>query len=442
MNNKKRNSSKIKQNVEVMIKMLPVNNNCNHLDQNNYRIVQSHTIYHKIILNARGVKYEVYLNSFISYPNSRLGKLQTLLTRSYKQANHSELMQICDDYDMKKYEFYFNRDPNILNLILNLYTIDSTTNEQAKFHFGDNICYRYLFEQLFYWGFNHSEFPNLIDKCCLIQLEKERDLINQELEKERIVLNDLDFEYDFGTRFFPNLRRTLFNYMEKPDSFIGKAYLFTTCLFLSMSIFLIALNTIPSVDKDLIITYILGKSIIVWFTAEMIVRLFAYPSLLIFFSSALNIIEFISLSIYYVTMYMPRNELISYVRMFARIMRVFTYLRIGRHTTGLQTLSDTIKYSRKEMTFYLFYLFLGVLTFSNICYAFEFKTPDTKFTSIPATIWWSIITMTTVGFYYFMILYSKIYKWIYIFFKGRIRRRYANVRKLYQIIILKIFEFE
>jgi hypothetical protein len=392
---KKRNSSHLDDRCESNKKMSPVlTTNLNEL--NNFRIIRSFTIYQKIVLNARGLKYEVYLNSFNSYPNSRLGKLQALLTRPYKQPNHSELMQICDDYDMKKYEFYFNRDPNILNLILNLYTIDSTTNELAKFHFGDNVCYRYLFEQLFYWGFNYAEFSNLIDQCCLIRLEKERDLINEELEKEKIVLKDLDFEHDFGMRCLPNLRRKLFDYMEKPDSFIGKTYLFTTGLFLTMSIFLIALNTIPTVDKNSIITYFLGKSIVVWFTVEMIVRLFAYPSLFIFFSSALNIIEFTSLSIYYITMYMPRNEVISYIRMFGRIMRVFTYLRIARHTTGLQTLSDTIKYSRKEITFYIFYLFLGVLTFSNICYAFEFKQPDTKFTSIPATFWWSIITMTTV----------------------------------------------
>ena len=408
MNNKRRNSSNLESSVEL-IKKMPSSTVGNIYHDNNrkrddhYRFVKSFTIYQKVILNARGIRYEIYLNTFKSYPNSRLGKLQNLLTRPYKQPNHAELLQICDDYDLNKYEFYFNRDPNVLNLILNLYTIDSTTNEQAKFHLGDNICYKYLFEQLFYWGFNYAELPNLIDKCCMIHLEKERDVFNEELEKEKIVLKDLDIEYDFGKRFFPKLRRTLFDYMEKPDSIIGKAYLFTTGLFLSMSIFLIALNTIPSVDKDSIITYYLGKSIVVWFTVEMIVRLFAYPNLLIFFSSALNIIEFTSLSIYYVTMYMPRNEVISYIRMFGRIMRVFTYLRIGRHTTGLQTLSDTIKNSRKEMTFYVFYLFLGVLTFSNICYAFEFKIPDTKFTSIPATFWWSIITMTTV--YMFILIF-------------------------------------
>lgn len=80
---------------------------------------------------------------------------------------------------------------------------------------------------------------------------------------------------------------------------------------------------------------------------------------------------------------------------FLRLLRVFRIFRLMRHFPGLWILFYTLKASVKELLLLLMFLCVGMLFFASLIY----YTDDREtFTSIPMACWWSIITMTTVGY--------------------------------------------
>jgi len=54
-------------------------------------------------------------------------------------------MELCDDFDLGKNEYYLNKDPYLLNVVLNFY-------ENDRLHVHDNMCVIFYGEELLYWG--------------------------------------------------------------------------------------------------------------------------------------------------------------------------------------------------------------------------------------------------------------------------------------------------
>ena len=109
----------------------------------------------------------------------------------------------------------------ILNTILNLYSSNANSldkNSLNKMHICECVCFGFLREELHFWDI---DFELSLNECCRTTLRKREEIIKNDIENRRLLMNDIYQEYDFG-RFLPNARERIFNYLERPlESKIG-----------------------------------------------------------------------------------------------------------------------------------------------------------------------------------------------------------------------------
>lgn len=97
----------------------------------------------------------------------------------------------------------------------------------------------------------------------------------------------------------------------------------------------------------------------------------------------------------------------AYLTMFAvdlrflralRALRVFRLLKLHRYSVALQTLSDVVVSKKEELAVTLGTLIILLLISSSLMYYVEHDAQPDDFSSIPAAMWWSVATLTTVGY--------------------------------------------
>lgn len=83
---------------------------------------------------------------------------------------------------------------------------------------------------------------------------------------------------------------------------------------------------------------------------------------------------------------------------FLRVLRILRILKLSHYFSALNVMLDVIRVERHAFGAAFFLLVLGVLFASSGIYLFEHEAQPEVFGSIPAAMWWAIVTLTTVGY--------------------------------------------
>lgn len=149
---------------------------------------------------------------------------------------------------------------------------------------------------------------------------------------------------------------------------------------------------------------------VLWFVIEYIARLLSSPSKYKFLLSFLNIVDLVAIVPYILMLGMntSSNATPLSVLRIVRLVRLFRIFKLSRHSMSLQILGDTLRASVRELGMLMFFLFLGVVAFSSALFYAERGDDahlsnsthgyNSTFNSIPDAFWFSLVTMTTVGY--------------------------------------------
>jgi len=131
------------------------------------------------------------------------------------------------------------------------------------------------------------------------------------------------------------------------------------------------------------------------FTVEYLVRIYCSPKPLAYIRSAYGMIDLLSILPTYLSFFFPGTSYVLIVRLL-RVFRIFRILKLVRLSGEANILTRSLWASRRK----IFVFFTGIIVAATIIGSFMFliEGPGNGFTSIPKSVYWTIVTITTVGY--------------------------------------------
>lgn len=180
------------------------------------------------------------------------------------------------------------------------------------------------------------------------------------------------------------------------DTPMGKWFDVVLILIIIFSVILIMLESVDSVDAKYHDTlFTLEWVVTIFFTIEYIARIICIkkPSHYIF--SFYGIIDFLSTIPLYLSYILAGSQVLLAVRAF-RLLRVFRILKLVQFLGEASQLKNALKASRAKITVFIFAVLILSVMLGTLMYIVE--GDEAGFTSIPTSIYWTIVTLTTVGY--------------------------------------------
>lgn len=111
--------------------------------------------------------------------------------------------------------------------------------------------------------------------------------------------------------------------------------------------------------------------------------------------SPLALVDLFAILPFYLPMFIPID--LRFLRV-VRLIRVFRIFKFGRYFESLQILGRVLRKKKEELFITVFVVVILLILASSLIYEFENKAQPETFASIPHSMWWAVVTLTTVGY--------------------------------------------
>ncbi|MCD4696356.1 MAG: ion transporter [Bacteroidales bacterium] len=193
-----------------------------------------------------------------------------------------------------------------------------------------------------------------------------------------------------------NFRTRLHETIFEADTPSGRTFDIALFILIVLSVIVVLLDSVGSIHSRFgEILLIAEWFFTILFTAEYLLRIFAslHPSKYIF--SFYGIIDLLAILPTYLSLVLAGTQFLLVIRML-RLLRVFRVLKLARYVTASRTLGFALRSSRHKIVVFLEVVLTLVVVMGSLMYLVEGE--ENGFTSIPRSIYWAIVTLTTVGY--------------------------------------------
>tara|TARA_B110000116_G_scaffold234098_1_gene218391 strand:+ start:445 stop:1233 length:789 start_codon:yes stop_codon:yes gene_type:complete len=186
------------------------------------------------------------------------------------------------------------------------------------------------------------------------------------------------------------LKSKLHEVIFEADTKAGKAFDVALLIVIALSVLLTMLETVPSLGKKYEVIFNWSEWIFsALFTIEYALRIWVVTNSKKYIFSSMGIIDFLATIPTYIAIFIVEGQYFG-------MLRIFRVLKLVRYMEGADTLKKALMATRGKIVAFLVFVFCLVVIMGTIMYVIEDK--QNGFTSIPKSVYWSIVTLTTVGY--------------------------------------------
>ena len=180
------------------------------------------------------------------------------------------------------------------------------------------------------------------------------------------------------------------------DTKEGKLFDIVLLVLILLSVLGVILSSLQSIDTKFgQLLGIFEWTFTILFTIEYFLRIYSIKKPLKYIFSFMGIIDFLSIIPTYLVFFYPPLYVLVDIRII-RLIRVFRIFKLSRYLRGANVMQIALRSSQPKIIVFLLSISLVVVVLGTLMYIIEGQ--KNGFEDIPKSIYWAVVTLTTVGY--------------------------------------------